>query len=126
MRAAVALAALLAATPLAAEQIVLPSGQTVTLQETLRDAAGPTGLTDRFRFLAPWITGTAYEDIAPDIQWLCDSVALPRVASSTPPPAQVVVSLSDRPVPFGASDTAATQFFEAFAVTDGTCVVELF
>ncbi|MCU0908542.1 MAG: DUF6497 family protein [Rhodobacteraceae bacterium] len=129
MRALAALAILLAApaaASLAADDVVLPSGQTVTLQETLRDTAGPAGLTDRFRFLAPWLAGVAYEDIAPDIQWLCDTVALPRVASSVPPPVQVVLSVSDRPVPFGASDPDATQFFESFTVTDGTCVVELF
>lgn len=123
-RAALVLTTL--AAPAAAEDIALPSGQTVTLVETIRDTAGPTGLTDRFRFLAPWIAGVAYEDIAPDIQWLCDTVALPRVASSMPPPMQIVLSLSDRPVPFGTSDPAATQFFEAFTVTDGTCVVEMF
>ena len=97
-----------------------------TLAETIRDTAGPAGLTDRFRFLAPWIAGTAYEDIAPDIQWLCDTVALPRVESSTPPPAQIVISLSDREVAFGASDPDATQFFEAFTVADDACMVELF
>lgn len=129
MRTAMALAALMAAaaaTPLAAEDIVLPSGRTVTLAETLRDTAGPTGLTDRFRFLAPWIAGIAYEEIATDTQWLCDTIALPRVEGSTPPPAQIVVSLSDREVAFGASDPDATQFFEAFTVTDGSCIVELF
>jgi len=125
MRFAVALAALLAA-PVAAEDIVLPSGRTVTLDETIRDTAGPVGLTDRFLFLAPWIAGVAYEDLAPEIAWLCDTVALPRVESSTPPPVQIIVSLADRPVPFGASDPAATQFFEAFSVADGACVVELF
>ena len=125
MRAAVALVTLLSA-PAAAEDVVLPSGRTVTLAETIRDTAGPAGLTDRFRFLAPWIAGTPYEDIAPDIQWLCDTVALPRVESSTPPPAQIVISLSDREVAFGASDPDATQFFEAFTVADDACMVELF
>jgi hypothetical protein len=125
MRAAVVLAVLLAA-PAAAEDIVLPDGQTVTLSETIRDAAGPAGLTDRFRFTAPWITGAAYEDLAAAMDWLCTTIALPRVVSSIPPPAQIVISLADRPVPFGATDPAATQVFEGFAIAGDTCEPEFF
>lgn len=110
----------------AAEEIALPSGQAVTLIETRRDAAGPAGLTDRFRFLAPWIAQAEYEDVVPDMDWLCGEVALPRVISSVPPPSQIVLSLADRLVSFGAADPDAIQFFEAYAIEDGTCVPEFF
>ena len=43
-----------------------------------------------------------------------------------PQPAQIVISLSDRPVPFGEAAPDATQFFEAFALQDGTCIWEMF
>ena len=104
----------------------MPSGQAVTLVETLRDVVGPAGLTDRFRFLAPWLAEADYEDVVPDMDWLCDEVALPRVISSVPPPRQIVVSLADRLVSFGAADPEALQFFEAYAIEDGACVPEFF
>ena len=114
------------ATPAMAEDIALPSGQVATLVETIRDAAGTAGLTDRFRFVAPWLAGAEYEDVVPDLDWLCDAVALPRVISSVPPPNQIVVSLADRALNFGASDPDALQFFESYAVVDGACVPEFF
>ncbi len=123
-------AVLMLATPVpdaaTAEDITLPSGNVVTLVETIRDAAGPAGLTDRFRFLAPWLADAVYDEVAPDLIWLCETLALPRVASSVPPPAQVILSLADRPVAFGAADPDARQFFEAYAIADGTCVPEFF
>jgi hypothetical protein len=120
------MAALLIATPAAAEDITLPSGLGVTLVETIRDAAGPAGLTDRFRFLAPWLAEIDYEDVVPDLDWLCASVALPRVVTSVPPPTQIVISLADRRVAFGASDPDALQFFESYGIEDATCVPEFF
>lgn len=120
------MAALLLATPAAAEDITLPSGLGVTLVETIRDAAGPAGLTDRFRFLAPWLAEADYEDVVPDLVWLCESVALPRVVTSVPPPTQIVISLADRRVGFGASDPDALQFFESYSIEDATCIPEFF
>jgi hypothetical protein len=125
-----AAAVLLLATPVPvsamAEDITLPSGNMVTLVETIRDAAGPEGLTDRFRFLAPWIADADYGAVAADIDWLCETVALPRVVSSVPPPLQIVLSLADREVAFGASDPDAVQFFEAYGIEGDTCVPEFF
>jgi hypothetical protein len=125
MRAAV-LALCLVAAPAVAEDILLPGGQTVTLAETSRDAAGPAGLTERFRFTAPWITQAAYEDLVAAMAWLCTTIALPRVATAVPPPAQIVISLADRDVPFGATDPAATQVFEGYAIAGDTCEAEFF
>jgi Family of unknown function (DUF6497) len=110
--------------------IAVPSGQTVTLIETVQDAAGPSGLTWRFRFLAPAIArdgGSVDADEAlDDMAFLCDSYALPRLPDMGPEVQQVVISLADREIPFGEPDPEATQYFEAFRPEDGVCVWEGF
>lgn len=110
--------------------LALPSGQSVTLVETIWDEAGPMGLVARFRFLAPEInpaTGAANADAASaDIAWICQDFALPRVMEAGEAPSQIVVSLEDRMVPFGEADPDATQFFEAFRIENGACIWEVF
>lgn len=113
-----------------AQAIVLPSGQTVTLLETLWNAPGPTGLVTRFRFLAPEInpeTGSVdFTSAADDIAWLCQNYALEKLVQTGPLPSQVIVSLEDRELPFGVAAPEATQYFEAFRIEDGTCIWEVF
>lgn len=111
--------------------IPVPSGQTVTLMETIWNERGPNGLSIRFRFLAPAIakgTGTITPDQAEaDMLALCRDYALSRIGDATgPEPAQIIISLSDRPVPFGESHPEATQFFESYDLVDGDCVWSLF
>lgn len=108
--------------------IIVPSGVAVEWLETLSDTEGPAGLTLRFRFVAPEVGAGGYtpEMAAADMQALCDGFALPRIPNLGPQPAQVVITLADRPVPFGESDEAAVQFFEAYSVVDGACVWEMF
>ncbi len=110
--------------------LALPSGQTVTLVETIWNTPGPDGLVTRFRFLAPAInpqTGTVGFDAAvQDIAWICQNFALARVSEFGPLPSQIIVSLEDRPVPFGEANPEATQFFEAFRIEDGACIWEVF
>jgi Family of unknown function (DUF6497) len=112
------------------DPIPVPSGQIVTYVEAISDAAGPSGLTLRFRFLAPAIArggGTVTPEAAQDdMLALCRTYALPRIASTGPQPQQIVISLSDRPVEFGITDEEATQFFDAFGIEDGDCILELF
>lgn len=111
-------------------ELTLPSGQEVTFVEMIHDAAGPAGLTYRFRFLAPAIArsgGTVDAEAAlADMAYLCETYALPRLANTGPQPEQVVISLADRAVDFGATDPDATQFFEAFRPDDDTCLWEGF
>ena len=117
------------ADPIADEQVSVPSGQPVTLQEVIWNEPGPAGLTVRFRFLAPEIgTGGSigFEAASADIQALCESYALPRIAEQGPTPAQVVISMADVPLPFGEAAPEATQFFEAFTIRDGICIWEPF
>ena len=109
--------------------VAVPSGQEVRWIDTISDAPGPEGLTMRFRFLAPQIGGGDPLDpdlAATDMQALCDEFALPRLSVIGPRPAQVIISLSDRVVPFGETDEEAVQFFEAYSVVNGLCEWELF
>lgn len=128
---AVAVLLLLAGPALGQDLIEVPSGQPVSLQDVIWNEPGPAGLTVRFRFIAPQIAregGTIdFDTAAEDMDHLCQTFALPRIETVTgPQPAQVVISLSDRPVEFGVITPEATQFFEAYSIEDGTCVWEAF
>ena len=119
----------LSALPVAAAEVPVPSGQLVTLSEVLLDEA-PGELWVRFRFLAPQIARDGgdvdYELAGPDMDHLCDQLALPYLAHYELDPARVVISLSDRAVDFGAKDPAATQFFETYRPDSAGCIWEEF
>ncbi len=110
--------------------ITAPSGLVVTFQEVVRDAPGPEGLTLRFRFIAPAIApGAASVDFltaSADMLWLCQTYAVPRVSALGPQPAQIVISLADRDVPFGETAPEATQYFEAYSIVEGECIWDAF
>jgi hypothetical protein len=112
------------------QQVAVPSGQSVTLQEVLWNVPGPDGLTARFRFLAPQIArngGTvSFETASADMAWLCQNFAIDRISTLGPAPQQVIISLADRDIPFGQTDEEATQFFDAYRIEDGKCVWEAF
>ena len=112
----------------AAEPVEVPSGQTVRFVEVIKTAPGTAGTAYRFRFLAPDISvsgdSIAFEDVVLDMEFLCVHFALPRLDTLGPAPAQIVVSLSDRPVAFGQPAPEATQFFEAYRIEDGACIWE--
>lgn len=126
----IAAAVLLLAAPVAGQVTVdVPSGQAVTLSEVLLDE-NPGALWVRFRFIAPQIAAEGgdipYEIAGPDMDHLCDTVAIPYLDQHGIDPARVVISLSDRAVEFGASEPGATQFFESYRVEDGACIWEEF
>lgn len=109
--------------------IAVPSGQMVTLQEVVWNAAGVEGLTLRFRFVAPAIApggGVAFEAAYGDMQALCQTYAMPRMADFGPQVQQIVISLAAAPVVFGESAPDVAQFFEAYRVEDGTCIWEIY
>jgi hypothetical protein len=122
-----ALALALFAFPVEAQ--TLPSGQTVELREVLIDSVG-TERWLRFRFLAPEIareTGRiTYEEAAPDMDLLCNGLAVDYLKENALTADKIAISLSDRDVVFGAADPEATQFFELYSFQDGTCVWEAF
>lgn len=111
------------------ETLPVPSGQVIRFIEMLRDTQGPSGLTLRFRFLAPGLGGEAPvspEQAAEDMQALCDGFARARIPNLGPQPAQIVISLSARALPFGAADPTVVQYFEAYAVADGACTWDMY
>jgi hypothetical protein len=109
--------------------VPVPSGQAVVLSEVLLDEA-PGELWARFRFIAPQIArygGTiTYEQAGPDKDHLCAGLALDYLKDYQIRAARVVISLSDRPVPFGVQDAAATQFFETYRPEPPHCIWEEF
>jgi hypothetical protein len=69
------------------------------------------------------MTSTSSQD---DMQTLCASFALPRLPETGPRPNQVIISLAAAETPFGQPAPDVVQFFEAYDVSDGTCVWDLF
>jgi hypothetical protein len=110
--------------------VAVPSGQAVRLLDVVLNAPGPEGVAARFRFVAPAIAkdggGVDFETASADMAHLCQSYALPRLAELGPVPTQIIISFSDRPVPFGEAAPDATQFFEAYRVEGDACIWEAY
>ncbi|MGB3146903.1 MAG: DUF6497 family protein [Paracoccaceae bacterium] len=108
--------------------VEVPSGQEIRFVEMIQDTAGVGGLTYRFRFVAPAIArdggSVSQEEAIEDMQAICENFALPRLASTGPVPAQIIISFADRPVVFGEANPDATQYFEAFSPADDSCIWE--
>lgn len=106
----------------------VPSGQGVTLHDVIVDPAPGDLAIYRFRFLAPAIAkvgGTMdFEASIADMQHLCDSYAIQQIMPPMPVAMQVVIAFADVVVPFGETNPDATQFFMAFKIEDGLCVLE--
>ena len=121
---------LLAATPAYAQSIPVPSGQPVELVERIEDPHGPMGLTLRYRLLSPAISrdggSVDLETALADIDAICSDYVQIDVQSLDIAPAQIVIALMDRPVPFRQAAPEATQYFEAYRIEDGTCIWEGF
>lgn len=110
--------------------IAVPSGQSVTLQDVIWNSVGPQGPVARFRFVAPSIARTTgsigADQVTADLLHLCENVVLNALAQKGPLPSDVLVSMSDRAVPFGESVPDATQFFESYRIDGNRCISELF
>ncbi|WP_068113797.1 DUF6497 family protein [Tropicimonas marinistellae] len=109
----------------AAQEVTLPSGLTVTYLDRIveRQATGETWLT--LRFVTPRIDRRSgdlgYEDVALDLDRLCDSEGLNAVAE-TGAVDQVMIALMDRALERGATDPDATMFIGAYLPTTEGCV----
>ena len=126
---AYALALLVAGAALGEQALQVPSGQPVTLDEVLvDDSEGEVWV--RFRFIAPQIGAAQdkvpYDTAAADMDHLCQNLVLPYLTKYALEPARVVLSLSDRAVPFGTANPQATQFFEAYRPENAICIWEAF
>ena len=79
---------------LQAQDVTVPSGLDVSLFDVILE--DPTQ-TARFRFLVPAIGGpdaVPYADITPDLQFLCDDVAIPGLAANGWDAKDIIISLS--------------------------------
>lgn len=121
MRIRAALLAGLCATPVAGQG--LPSGLGAGLYDLVIE---PDTATARFRFVAPALGDLPYEAVAADLPWLCENVALPELAANGWTAETIIISIGDREVPLGEIDVEAVQYFDAFRVSDGTCILEVF
>ena len=110
-------------TPAQAAPIPLPSGHSAELIEAMWDDSAGAGTDLRLRFLSADLSpGTEFQDVEIDLAMLCDAVALPILAETGREVGQIVISLSDRPVPFGETDPEATQHFDTFRPEGGACI----
>jgi len=109
----------------AATPVAVPSGQVLYLQEILWQED-----TLRLRFVAPGIAregGTlGFEDVQQDFQALCETMGLQLLRETGRTVDQLVVSMADRPLAFGETAPDTRQFFEAFRIENGACVLEVF
>jgi len=109
----------------------VPSGQPLDLLELLAEDAGH-GLTWRLRMLAPQVAARlgalGLEAMEADMAHLCATLALPRLEglAEEARPRRIVVSLSERPVPFGQPAPGVMQIFETYDPADGRCTWEGF
>ena len=121
---------LLFASPVMANEISVPSGQPVTFIERITDPDGPSGLTLRYRFVAPEISkeggSVDFDQAVADIDALCATFVLADAGIASMNPAQVVITLMDQNVQFGVATPDATQYFEAYRLENDTCVWEGF
>ncbi len=108
-----------------ASSLSLGSGHIVDLIEVIHEDAPAVS---RFRFVNEAIAsqGLEFSDIEPDLVELCEGYALPRLAEENRTPDQVVISISDRNVPFGEISPDAIQFFDAFTIEGARCMWEQF
>lgn len=108
--------------------ITLPSGQEVTLHETLRETEPEVV---RLRYVAPALksalTRPSFEDLTEDLTALCNSQGKEAVSQDSDiPNATIIVSLSAQPTEFGTLNPDVPQVFEAFRIENGACILEMF
>ena len=124
MRGLAVLVALWPGLAQAEDKILLPSGVEAELAEVIADMPGAAGLAIRYRFVAPQLAEA--DAASSDSDWLCQTYAIPRLPATGPEPAEIIISIADRAVPFGESDPEARQFFNAYSIEDGICLWEPF
>ena len=109
--------------PVDAAPLNLPSGLTADLLEARWDDSAGAGTDLRLRFHTPDLSpDTQFEDIEIDLAVLCDAIALPILAETGREVGQIVISISDRSVPFGETDPDATQHFDTFRPQGDACI----
>ncbi len=115
----------LTANAAAAQDMSVPSGVTMVIEEVILE---PETGTARFRFVAPTLgsPGAEVADLGPDFEFLCDTAALPSLGRAGIEAQTIVISISDQPTPFGSYDPDVTQYFEGYRIANGACIWEPF
>lgn len=113
--------AVLAAAPVAAQPVAVPSGLGVERLEVLWDEELQIA---RFRFLAPGIAARGFDlgALQPDMDALCRTIALPETRAARPDWDEVVISLSSEAIPFGEMDPEVVQSFEMYRLRGEDCI----
>ena len=124
------LPAVLALLPAPAMADAPPSGQPLVLWEVVWERVEGAGTQAVLRFIAPGIArdggAVGAEAAMADLDWLCRTHGVPLSGLPAARSDAVVVTLMDRPVPRGATDPAATQYFQAYNVEGGDCLPQDF
>ncbi|KIT16079.1 hypothetical protein jaqu_23510 [Jannaschia aquimarina] len=107
----------------------MPSGQALVLWEILWEKVeGQEDVQAVLRFIAPGVAregGTVDAEAAMlDMDWLCETHAMPLASMSYARSDMVIVNLMDRPVARGETDPNATQYFGVYRIADGGCLPE--
>lgn len=121
-----AVLAILLASPLWGQEVSVPSGMDVSLFDVILEEDAQTA---RFRFLVPAIGGVeavAFADVVPDLEFLCNELAVPGLAANGWAVKDIVISMSEAEIPFGTVTAEVTQFFQPFRVENDTCIWEDF
>ena len=86
--------------------------------------------TARFRFLTPSIGGAdgaaSFSDVAGDMQYLCDRIAIPALSRNGWTSGDIVISFSAQAIEFGAFAPEVRQYFQPFSIQDAKCLWEEF
>jgi hypothetical protein len=116
----------LAAGPAAAQGV--PSGQALALWEVrwerVEGARDQSSAQMVLRFIAPGIgapDAPGFDTLSADMDWLCQTHALPLAGLTYARADVILVNLLDRPVPRGVTDPEAVQFFGLYEIVDGAC-----
>lgn len=105
----------------------VPSGLQVSLQEYFVDTLPDGSDQARFRFIvAALAQGIGFARVEADFPVLCTEFALPTLASQQAVVAEVVISMADTALEFGATDPSVIQYFEAFRIENDSCILEVF
>lgn len=97
-----------------AQDVALPSGQTVSLIEEIAEDQ-----VLRLRYLAPWVAQGVSDE---DLLHLCQTRALERLAGQP----EVIISLSEAQIRFGDTDPSVFQVFAPFTIDAGQCIGEAY
>ncbi len=122
-RLAAAVTALLPGGILHAWEVTLPSGAGVAFHDAMwEEDSGAL----RLRYIVDAVADPAYaaqdQAVFADMEWLCESQALPMIRVNGNPWDAVLITLMAEPLPFGEIAPDVVQFFEAFQIVDNHCI----